>query len=247
MLSVVGIYTYPIDAYLSDFRGKATLPMLGGFMLQAATRHAEERGFGYSAMTSMKRVWVLTRMNIVINSYPKNDTEIKVHTWVTDVNKLFTERCFAFEDHNGNYFGFARSLWASIDIETRRPTNVLELEGLVDFKTDKPCPIAPAVKIPSQRETVLDSSFIVKYSDIDINKHLNSIKYIEHFVDIFPLEMYGEKEIYDFEINYITEGKYGSKIDINKKQTEEDVYILEMKEDDKTICSSRITWKKNSN
>lgn len=246
MLSVVGIYSYSIDAYLSDFRGKATLPMIGGFMLQAATRHAEERGFGYSAMTAKRRVWVLTRMNIVINSYPKNDTEIKVHTWVTDVNKLFTERCFAFEDHNGNYFGFARSLWASIDIETRRPTNVLELEGLIDFKTDKPCPIAPAVKIPLSKDAVLDSSFVVKYSDIDINKHLNSIKYIEHFVDIFPLEMYVEKEIHGFEINYVTEGKYGSKLDILKKEIEDDVFVLEMSEEGKAISSSRVTWKKNS-
>lgn len=243
MLSFVGIYKYPIDAYLSDFRGKATLPMLGGFMLQAATRHAEERGFGYSEMTSQKKIWVLTRMNIVLNRYPKNDTEINVHTWVTDVNKLFTERCFAFEDHEGNYFGFARSLWAAIDLETRRPTNLLEMEGMKGYLTEKPCPIASASKIPLMKDTELSDSFEVKYSDIDINKHLNSIKYIEHFVDTFPLSMYEGKEINGFEINYITEGRYGTRLDIFKKEIEENVYILEMKDNEKVICSSRITWK----
>lgn len=239
----VGIYDYLIDAYLSDFRGKATLPMLGGFMLQAATRHAEERGFGYSAMTGIKRVWVLTRMNIVIDEYPENDTGIKLHTWVTDVNKLFTERCFGFEDGKGHYFGYARSLWASIDIETRRPANVLELDGLADYKSDKPCPIDPAVKIPLLKEPVIDSSFEVKYSDIDINKHLNSIKYIEHFVDTFPLGMYSEKEIHNFEINYLTEGKYGTKLDISKTEVEPDKFTLEMIDKGKVICSSRVTWK----
>ncbi|MDU1905734.1 MAG: thioesterase [Dysgonomonas sp.] len=245
MLSFVGIFKYSIDAYLSDFRGKATLPMLGGFMLQAATRHAEERGFGYSNMTGQKKVWVLTRMNIVMNSYPKNDTEINLHTWITDVNKLFTERCFAFEDHEGNYFGFARSLWAAIDLETRRPTNLLEMEGLNDYITGKPCPIAPASKIPLLKDAELSNSFEVKYSDIDINKHLNSIKYIEHFVDTFPLNMYEGKEIHGFEINYITEGQYGTTLDICKKETESDIYTLEMKDNDKTICSSRVTWKQN--
>lgn len=243
--SLVGTYIYPIDAYLSDFRGKATLPMLGGFMLQAATRHAEERGFGYSFMTGRKRVWVLTRMNIVIEEYPRNDIQIKLHTWVTDVNKIFTERCFGFEDQDGKSLGYARSLWAAIDIETRRPTNVLELNDLVDYKSDKPCPIEPAVKIPSLKDAEHDSSFVVKYSDIDINKHLNSIKYIEHFVDTFPLEMYGEKEICGFEINYLTEGKYGTKLDISKKEIEPDKFILEMLDGDKTICSSRVTWKIN--
>ncbi len=241
-MELIGTYTYSIDAYLSDFRGKATLPMLGGFMLQAATRHAEERGFGYSAMTGNNRVWVLTRMNIIINEYPKNDTEIKVHTWVTDVNKIFTERCFAFEDHDGNYFGYARSVWASIDIETRRPTNVLELQGLTEYIMNKDCPIATAVKIPSLKDAEFDTSFIVKYSDIDINKHLNSIKYIEHFVDIFPLGMYTEKEIHNFEINYITEGQYNTKLDIFKKEVESDRFVLEMKNGEKTICSSRVTW-----
>jgi len=240
--SLVGTYAYSIDAYLSDFRGKATLPMLGGFMLQAATRHAEERGFGYSSMTCKKRAWVLTRMNIVIDEYPKNDAEIKLHTWVTNVNKIFTERCFGFEGQDGKYFGYARSLWASIDMETRRPTNVLELGSLADYISDKLCPIEPAVKIPLIKDAGIDSSFEVKYSDIDINKHLNSIKYIEHFVDTFPLEMYGEKEIRNFEINYLTEGQYGTKLDISKKEVESGKFILEMIDNEKVICSSRITW-----
>lgn len=242
MISPIGTYTYTIDAYLSDFRGKATLPMLGGFMLQAATKHAEERGFGYSSMVSMDRVWVLTRMNIQLSSYPTNDTDIKVHTWVSDVNKLFTERCFAFEDHEGNYFGYARSLWASIDIRTRRATNVLELKGLTDFKSDKDCPIQPATKLSIPKDLVWATSFVVKYSDIDINKHLNSMKYIEHFVDIFSLDLYLKKEIRGFEINYISEGHYGSQIDILKSEIQKDLFFLEMKNEDKTICSARVTW-----
>lgn len=242
MYSPVGTYTYTIDAYLSDFRGKATLPMLGGFMLQAATRHAEERGFGYSCMVSKQRVWVLTRMNIQLMEYPTNDTTIKLHTWVSDVNKLFTERCFAFEEADGNYFGYARSLWASIDIETRRPTNVLELDGLTNFKSDKECPIDVAGKLPLPKDGDIAMSFDVKYSDIDINKHLNSMKYIEHFVDIFPLELYQEKEIKRFEINYIAEGHYGANIDVMRQKIADDAYSLEMKDDEKTICSARVTW-----
>ncbi len=85
--SPIGIYTYAIDAYLSDFRGKATLPMIGGFMLQAATRHAEERGFGYSFMLQNNRAWVLSRLVIEMSDYPVNDTHMLVHTWVPEINK----------------------------------------------------------------------------------------------------------------------------------------------------------------
>lgn len=243
MLSKEAIYTYIIDAYLTDFRGKATLSMLGGFMLQAATRHAEERNFGYSTMNNQQRAWVLMRMSVELSEYPNNDTTIKLHTWVSDVNKLFTERSFAFEDQNGNYFGYARSTWACIDLETRRPTNILELDGLLDFKLDKECPIASAAKIPSLKDAEQVATFDVKYSDIDINKHLNSMKYIEHLIDVFPIEMFEEKEIKTFEINYIAEGQYSTTLDIWQKETDTDISVLEMKNSDRTICSARVTWK----
>lgn len=242
MFSKEGIYSYTIDAYLSDFRGKATLPMLGGFILQAATRHAEERNFGYSFMTNQRRAWVLMRMSIDILEYPNNDTSVKLHTWISDINKLFSERCFAFENQNGDYIGYARTMWASIDLETRRPTNILELKGMADFKLDKECPMSTTAKIPLLKDPEFASSFTVKYSDIDINKHLNSMKYIEHLVDIFPIEMFQEKEIRTFEINYIAEGQYGTTLDILKSKTDLDKPVLEMKHNDKTICLARVTW-----
>lgn len=241
----IGIYKFPIDAYLTDFRGRATLPMIGGFMLQAATKHAEERGFGYNEMSGQQRAWVLSRMAVEIYEYPKNDTVLTINTWVADVNRLFTERYFAFEDENGKELGYAKTSWASIDLSTRRPTNVGELDELVAYiYKDRDCPIEGLKKIhPLKDNYEIASSFMVKYSDIDINKHLNSMKYIEHFVDIFDIEMYEAKEIKRFEINYINEGHYGTKLDIVKREEVKDsVFVLEMKNGGTNICACRLTW-----
>lgn len=243
MIDPIGKYEFTIDAYLTDFRGKATLPMIGGFMLQAATKHAEERGFGYSSMTSKKRVWVLSRMAIELFEYPKNDTTLVIKTWVASVNRLFTERYFSFEDKNGKEIGFAKSLWASIDLESRKPTNVLDLEGLTDFIVEKDCPIQNMAKIPLLKDNFINvSQFTVKYSDIDINKHLNSMKYIEHFVDVFDVDLFKHKEIRRIEINYISEGRYGSNLDILEKTIENNTFILEMRDGETNICSTKIMW-----
>lgn len=240
----IGKYRFVIDAYLTDFRGRATLPMIGGFMLQCATKHAEERGFGYNQMKDLNRAWVLSRMAIEISEYPQNETVFEVHTWVADVNKLFTERYFAFFDANGRNLGYAKTIWASIDLETRRPTNVLELEGLSDYITkDVECPIEGLKKIlPIKDESIFDS-FDVKYSDIDINKHLNSMKYIEHFVDVFTLDDYKESEIERFEINYIAEAVYGDHLEFVKKEEDAKVYVVEMKKEDRVVSSARVTWR----
>lgn len=243
MITPIGKYKFEIDAYLTDFRGKATLPMIGGFMLQAATKHAEERGFGYSAMMSQNRVWVLSRIAIEVFEYPKNDTVMVLNTWVSNVNRLFTERYFSFEDSDGKSIGYAKSLWASIDLKTRKPTNVLELEGLSDYIVEKENPIEGMTKIPAlKNDFVVASDFIVKYSDVDINKHLNSMKYIEHFVDVFDIEMFREKEIRRIEINYVSEGRYGTKLDILKREESDGIFVLEMKDGDTNVCSTRIAW-----
>ncbi|EGJ99278.1 hypothetical protein HMPREF9455_00311 [Dysgonomonas gadei ATCC BAA-286] len=242
-MTPIGRYEFGIDAYLTDFRGKATLPMIGGFMLQAATKHAEERGFGYSAMTSQQRVWVLSRIAIEVFEYPKNDTVMVLKTWVASVNRLFTERHFSFEDEQGREIGFAKSLWASIDLETRKPTNVLELDGLSDYIAEKENPIEGMTKIPALKDDYeVATDFVVKYSDVDINKHLNSMKYIEHFVDVFDIDMFREKEIRRIEINYISEGRYGTKLDILKRTEKDNIFVLEMKDGDMTVCSTRIIW-----
>lgn len=245
MQAPIGIYEFRIDAYLTDFRGKATLPMIGGFMLQAATKHAEERGFGYSFMTAKKRAWVLSRMAIEIFEYPKNDSIFIIKTWVAVVNRLFTERYFSFENSEGKEIGFAKSLWASIDLVSRKPTNVLELDGLTSYiDNNKSCPIEGMTKIPVLKENYTKTGdFVVRYSDVDINKHLNSMKYIEHFVDIFDIDMFREKEIERFEINYVSEGRYGAKLDILKREEADSKFILEMKEGDTDVCSSRVIWK----
>ncbi len=245
MIEHIGRYEFTIDAYLTDFRGKATLPMIGGFLLQAATKHAEERRFGYSDMTSIQRVWVLSRMAIEVLEYPKNDTLFVIKTWIVNVNRLFTERHFAFENEDGKILGYARSLWASIDLETRKPTNLLELNGLSDYVySEKEAPIEALSKIPVLKENYEQAAdFTVKYSDVDINKHLNSMKYIEHFVDVFDIDMFREKEIRRIEINYISEGEYGTKLDIIRRDEGDSVYVLEMKDGDINVCSTRITWK----
>jgi acyl-ACP thioesterase len=242
MLPVIGDYTFPVEAYSNDFRGKSTLQAVGGFLMQAATRHAEERGFGYSFMLQNNRTWVLSRLVIEMSDYPVNDTRMLVSTWVPEVNKLFTERCFSLSDSTGKNIGYARSLWAAIDLETRRPTNILDLQGFKGFIHGAPCPIENVHKIPPIKEQCLVESFMVKYSDLDVNKHLNSMKYVEHFADTFSLEMYQQKDIRRFEICFMAEGQYGTKLDIFRKAEENDTFVLEMRNPERAICSARIAW-----
>ena len=242
MSAIIGTYQFNIDAYLTDFRGKATLPLMSSFILQAATKHAEERGFGYSAMTAQRKAWVLSRFVLEMNEYPRNDDPVHVRTWVADANKFFTERCVAFDAADGRSFGFARTLWAAIDMDTRRPTNVLELGDLMRYRCEQPIPIEGTRKIPRLHEDDPAGKFTVRYSDIDINGHLNSMKYVEHFVDMFDMERFRTGDIRRFEINYVNEARFGTPLRLYRHEEAPGVFILEMRHEDALISAARVTW-----
>ncbi len=242
-LPLIGTYRFNIDAYTTDFRGKATLPLMSSFILQVATKHAEERGFGYSSMTGQNKAWVLSRLVIELFEYPQKNDELNVKTWVADANRLFTERCVSFETPEGRQLAFARTVWAAIDITTRRPTNVLEMEGLSDFKIEQELPIEGAKKIPPLKDAQATGKFTIRYSDIDINGHLNSMKYIEHFIDMFDMEVFKTKDIYRFEINYANEAHFGNTLRLYKARESENTFILEMRKEETMISSCRVYWK----
>ena len=80
--------------------------------------------------------------------YPAMSEPITLYTWVDEVGRLFTSRCFELVDGNGKTFGYARSIWAAIDVETRRPT-LLDIEALGKYIDERPCPIEKPGKIMS--------------------------------------------------------------------------------------------------
>jgi acyl-ACP thioesterase len=242
MKNKLGTYKFHIDPYLTDFRGKATLPLIGSFLLQVATKHAEERGFGYQYMTAQNRAWVLSRLVIEMHEYPDNEQDMCINTWVAGVNKLFTERHFSFQNGEGKTIGYAKTVWAGIDIATRRPANVLELFGLGDFVIDVECPVAGFRKIVPLKDEAAKGKFTIRYSDVDINKHLNSIKYIEHFVDMFDIEQFRTKEIRRFEIHFAAEALYGQRVLLFQKQEADNVFVLEMKSDEGLVSAARVEW-----
>ena len=245
MLPKVGSFKFHIESYVCDFKGKATLPVMGTFILQAATIHAQQRGFGYESIVKDNVAWVLSRLSIEISEYPGHDEDLTVETWVEDVTRLFTQRCFKFINKGGNTIGYARTIWAAIDMKTRRPIDIPAWRpDIADYVDDtKKCPVEKPLKIPAVENIEPSMGYSVRYSDIDINRHMNSIKYIEHTLNVFDLEIFKEFNIRKFEIVYLSEGNFGNKLKLYKEEISLNEYLIDTKKDGESICRVRIIWK----
>ena len=53
----VGLFHFVAEPYLMDFRGRVTLPMIGNYLIHAASSHAGERGFGFNGMSERHTAW----------------------------------------------------------------------------------------------------------------------------------------------------------------------------------------------
>lgn len=193
---------------------------LGNHMLNAADFHSNDRGFGMHYLNSIHRTWVLSRLVIEMEEMPKIYDEFYVETWVENVLRFFTNRNFRVEDKNGKTLGYGRSIWAMIDTETRQPTNIFEVkDGSIKewIESEKVNPISQPSRVKMTPGAELCGEYIALYSDVDINGHVNSVKYIEHVLDLFPKERFQSHRIKRFEIAYVSESHAGDKLKFYKE------------------------------
>ena len=240
----IGTYKFIAEPFHVDFKGRLTMGVLGNHLLNCAGFHASDRGFGIARLNEDNYTWVLSRLAIELDEMPYQYEEFSVGTWVENVYRLFTDRNFAIIDKDGKKIGYARSVWAMINLNTRKPADLLTLHGgsIVDYVCDEPCPIEKPSRIKvTAKEPV--SKLTAKYSDIDINGHVNSIRYIEHILDLFPIELYKSKHIRRFEMAYVAESYYGDELSFYVDETNENEYHIEVKKNgDELVCRSKVLF-----
>lgn len=240
----IGSYKFIAEPFHVDFKGRLTMGVLGNHLLNCAGFHASERGFGIATLNEDNYTWVLSRLAIDLEEMPYQYEEFTVQTWVENVYRLFTDRNFAILNKDGKKIGYARSVWAMINLNTRKPADLLTLHGgsIVDYVCDEPCPIEK----PSRIKVTTDkpsAKLAAKYSDIDINGHVNSIRYIEHILDLFPIQLYMRKQIQRFEMAYVAESYYGDELSFFEEEVNEDEYHVEIKKNDcEVVCRAKVKF-----
>ncbi len=246
MLEKISQYPFNVQPAEVDFRGKASLTTISHYLLEAARTHADDRQFGVADLMKVGKTWVLTRLKIEMERYPALFEKIVVESWIQDIGELFTTRNFWVFDGKGKKIGEATSTWAAIDWDTRRPHSLSFLTDAEDYRvTEVNRHIDPASKIDriSTASRSLEDAFKVRYSDLDLNKHVNSVRYIQWIADLFPISFYKEASIRSFNINYLREALYGHQIEAFLAiEKEGGNYLIELIDGDtkKAVCRGEL-------
>lgn len=242
------IESYPVyvEPFHVDYTGRLLMGVLGNHLLNAADKHSTRRGWGIGTLNNSRHTWVLSRLSVELTQMPVQRQNVEIRTWVESVIKLFTTRNFAILDQDGNPMGYARSVWAMMDLDTRRPCDLLSMYSgdLVNHVTPEEQNVCP---IPGHGRFRFTDPQLVRtintyYSDADLNGHVNSMRYVEHILDLFPMENY-KQGLRRFEIAYKAETYVGDTLSFYMQQISEQEYDIEVRKNETdVVCQSKVIF-----
>ena len=252
-LPKIGKYNFVAEPFHCDFTKHLFIGHLGNNLLNAADFHSNDRGYGVNYLNSVNKTWVLSRLSVELDKIPAIYEDFVVETWIDSVMRYFTNRNFKITNKDGYVYGYGKSIWAMIDTTTRQPVDILKTsnETISEYlEADYANPIKKSSRVKLDDDLKLQQSILTTYSDIDINGHVNSIKYIEHILDLFPIEYYKKYRIKRFDIAYIMESHNNDKLNFytnidSINECNNTVYVRVTKsgfKEEKEVCRCQFSF-----
>ncbi len=209
---------FKIRASEIDFEQKATLPAICNLLQEVAGNHARQLQFDITDLQKEKLTWVLHRLCIKMIRFPDWRETITVKSWPSSGDGLRAYRDFLILDSDENVIGKSLSYWLIMNIDSRRPSRIpKEILQMAPKNTEHVLPVTDGnfQKIEDADNT---QSFEVRKSDLDLNQHLNNVRYVEWMLSCLP----ENAEVSEIDIQFLAESVFGDTniTEIHKNSTE---------------------------
>jgi acyl-ACP thioesterase len=238
---------YSISFYGVDTKNEVFLPTLWSLMQETAWHHADHLRVGYSDLVEHQYFWVLSRLSIQMEEYPRWGDRIKIKTWLAGIGRLFALRHFSIAGSKGDILGTAKSAWLVLDLKSRKPQRIEPIFKHLRHLLDHLPSAEEPEKLSGPVQSKMEKSFTVRYSDIDMHHHVNNTKYIEWILDSYPFEMHRKCYIHTFEINFLAESSHGDEISVHTEPFGDSppafLHSVFRKNDGRELCRARVSWK----
>lgn len=171
-------------------------------MQEMAGAHSELLGLGRNALMQQNMVWILTRVEVVMDRYPAIMDRVTVETFPMPCRRWFFPRYFIFRNEAGEEIGRAGTLWALLDITTRRMAAPDAAKALIPDNSDLTAPLGLPATVAEVAGTVERASFMPVFTDLDVNQHVNNTRYMDWCCNALGIDTMKEKCLHRFCLNY---------------------------------------------
>ncbi|KAD0916814.1 hypothetical protein E3N88_43554 [Mikania micrantha] len=193
---------FSIRSYEIGADRTASIETLMNHLQETALNHAKSVGLmgdGFASTPEMfKRslFWAVTKMRVIIDRYPTWGDVVEVSTWVALNGKNSIRRDWLIRDcKTGEILTRASSNWVIMNKDTRRLSKIPdEVRGEIEhyFVDAPPVVDDDCRKFQRLDETTADyvrKGLTARWSDLDVNQHVNNVKYISWILESAPQVM----------------------------------------------------------
>ena len=241
-MATISSYPFTIQPENVDFTLRASVASIISYMLNVAGTDAHRKGFGVETLQGHSFTWVLSRLAVDINTQPRQYSNIEIDTWVNEFNRLSSTRNFKMRIGE-DVIAAGVSQWCMLNMETRQAVDMTQLKDIYErAMVAEPSPITAPARL-RDIEPQASVSRPVVYSDIDFNRHVNTLRYIDLIFDSLPIELIEKNNGMRLDINFIAEALYGEVLTIGWT-SEDNVWQFEISSDSgKKLCRAKIEFK----
>ncbi len=170
-----------------DEDGNMTLDAIVDALQDCTMFHCDSIGRSVVDLSGESGYWYIASWQIQIIRAPKAFEVITVTTNPYDFKGFFGSRCYEMLSASGEQLVRANSTWVYLDSKTHAPARIPAEEGMrygepappvqMDFEPRK-------IKLPAEEEMTEHAPVLVRYCQLDTNRHVNNCEYIRTAMDV---------------------------------------------------------------
>ncbi len=235
--------SYILLAGDTDAQSRMPMSLIVTRAIEVATDHANALGIGYARLKEHGIGWVLTRLTVDMIRYPRINERYSVTTWIEGYNRLYSDRCYVITGADGEVMGHMRSMWVAIDFETRTAADLSPFEVEAFPISSRVCPVPRQRKLRPLRAG-RQREYTFEYSDIDFNRHVNTVQYVRQLLNMWPLDFFDHHSISRFAIAFHNECHYGDTVLVRaEEEADSPDTACDIVRDGQRMVACEITFK----
>ena len=197
------IKEYEVSPVAVDQFGRLKASRLLAFLQDIAGEHSAILGTDQNTLMDKNLFWAVIRHRVQITRMPRSGEKLRLETWPMPTTRTAYPRSTIAYDEAGNECFRSISLWILMDEKSRAMVlpgkSGVEVGGLL-----RGCELsAPSSLIPKEMGEYEER--IVRYTDLDINGHMNNCRYLDWVEDLLPGIFHQQNEMREFTLCYMSE------------------------------------------
>lgn len=168
-----------------------------------ACMHSDIAGLGIIDIPITHLSWVQLNWKVQIFRRLQYRENVTVRTWAGNATKVSTLRDFEVFDENNNRTCIATTKWTLVNADTQTITKITD--DIINRYTPEDRTVFPDFtfkKLEEPEEFSNEYIYTTQRRDIDVNKHMHNLNYLDLAYETLPEDVYLNDEFNNIEIMY---------------------------------------------